>query len=328
MADEMLAVAKKLAKNVPMKLYLQMVELTNPDGADATDNVDPNDESEINLAGTVCDLVAYCLMVCGAGVKRVEDMKAAANERKEYAVVTQNPYKDRANVFGPVNGAAAAFEAMFTAWSKLEGNGVAQIKVFSNAGPHTFFVERYMSRQPTNDETPADVNLFRFYQAYWGVYRLSDYLGIADDGKYVVERVTFNYPNHTNPPPRWRKKKNKGLSKQEWNKQIDEQREKNIATEIEVLYDMTKRVGCGKELTWEDLHANVLAPCMSLLEGGLKKADYHKTFGAVANYGELLAHYLVVMMCDSVDPNAFGKNSDLLAEPTDAMTAYVLPKDI
>lgn len=200
--DGLLPLAKKLANAPLIDIYFEMVKRVNKSASNTPE--DYKNKAYIAQAGTICDLNAYLLMVVAAGVTRIEALKKALRTKEALLGKAeahtalkgggQNDGEDRGKVFQ--TGQGKDFSSWMETWASFNGHGVVQLKF--NPGPHTFMIERV----PLSDgqDTPA-VNGYRVYQAYEGVYRLADFLGLAsDDGDEPIFRQLANdYPKGNAP---------------------------------------------------------------------------------------------------------------------------------
>lgn len=303
MYDGLLPHAKQLAQSPPMDIYARMINLVDPNAPE----IDKTARDNIDGAGTICDLTAYSLMLVAAGIERVEAMKDAVNKRQKYAKVYEGDARDRAYCFK--NGrddAANEFQRWMTAWSKLAGNGVVQLKFNPAAGAHTFAVERVtISDLRSNKDKDAPlVNRFRVYQSYEGTFRLLDFLGLAQNDDFVKSTLEHFYMKKLDQQPYVKGQ----ISRTDLMKLREQNRAKNIASMVEQFKAMTKRIGRCRTLTWDELYLEVVLPCMKLLGGGMTREDYQQLAGVLAKENMQSAENLIVMMCDLVNYSEFEGN--------------------
>jgi hypothetical protein len=268
----------------------------------------------VDQAGTICDLNAYLVMMIAAGVKRVEDMKAAVSGGQVYEHDIATTGKDRAWSFK--KNAADQFEQAMIAWSKLPGNGAVQFKFRPEKGVHTFAVERVMFTDLyEKDATKKNIARFRVYQAYEGIYRLSDFLRIAgDENKFLKARLDMYFEGIK--PIRFLKYKER-LKLAEDNRLLE------ITAGVTSFDRVTRDFGGGRALSFGDLHTHVIAPLKGMLGGAIDSATYTKLTGVPAHpkYRSLSTDKLLVLMCDSISPGDFEKNYTAL--PAQDMTMFV-----
>ncbi len=263
--------------------------------------------------GTLCDLTAMSMMMVAAGVKRVEAMKAAINDNREF----DSGNGDRAKIYRKVNGAGQAFWDLMIAWAKLPGNGAVQFKFDPRSGAHTFMIERFYLDK-------IDSPRFRIYQSYEGCYRLYDFLvGDKDDelqrfldtvGQQSVEAAVSGDNEKTQAVLK---------------KSLTSKSKRDVTEIVKVLPETRKKIGGGAALTILSLVQYVIDPLSEMVVEGAEAPAYTLLTGHRVTNPQGPT-YLAVLMCDTIqaDNGTLSTNYDEMMK-LDGVTGFCgvpLPK--
>ena len=143
-------------------------------------------DTEIKWLRTVCDLTASSIVGCAVGFDRYEELKRASSavDNMGFPVLKDGVTGDgsQAYIFQPGSSQEQQrYRDALKEWMDADGAGAAQFKFGATSGWHTFMVCKVQGGSTGN---------FVVYQSYQGTYRLSDFLGEANDTYVEVGKKT------------------------------------------------------------------------------------------------------------------------------------------
>ena len=249
---------------------------------------------------SICDFIAMCVMMIGAGSQRIEDLKKSIRG-KDKAGIFKTAANDRAYLLTG-NQAPKQFDQIMETWCKLEGNGLVQFKFPAGYDLHTFVVER-----ATDDENQK--THFVVYQAYQNTYSLSHFLGLTspqgDKGLDDFHRE------------RWKTGfKDQYETYKGYYDAIVTPQLKNIAT-------VTRAIGRKQKLTDVTLAAYVLEPLLEMLSGATAWDSFIGMTGAPPHETKSIGmKFMILFVCDQISPNKFQENFNALGLVPANLTMY------
>ena len=269
-----------------------------------------------NYTGTVCDVTAYALMVSAAGIDRIEAMKKSVIAGQTYEKQTASDTYDRASAF--TSEELPLLRKWLDSWWQKPGNGVVQFKFDASSGAHTFMIERVDTG--AYKDSPGRSRRFRVYQSYEGKYRLADFLRISND-KFLPENFASAWDK--TKAAYWKLKY--GGAPFDYTKlpqPLQDTRGAVVNASLAALDDTSRNIGRYADLTWQALDAWVITPLYYMLAGKLPEKDYRFLSGTKPT-GPQHADYMIALLCDVVDPNAFASNYQTFRAPAKNMSGFV-----
>jgi len=250
-----------------------------------------------------CDFVAMCMMMIGAGAKRVEALKQVIlGQKNAGSFATSNT--DRAYLFKG-QGAARDFQTQLDKWCDLKGNGIVQFKFPAGGDLHTFAVERAPG--------PNDKPEFVVYQGYQNTYSLAHFLRLRslwkDDALDRFHESIWKAEVKTGHTRYKEYKGEHGYWAKVWLPQLE-----NVERAV-------KRIGSEQRLDRNALARDVLTPIATMLSGTLPNANYINLTGSPTS-SNISSEYVMVLMCDQVEPQTFAANHAELDRGPDGLTKY------
>lgn len=269
-----------------------------------------------DIAGTICDLTAYSMMVIAGGIARYNALKRLAAEGGIGAVGQTG---DRVERFKP--GADVACLTSLLSWAFQPHHGALQIKYANQDGDwHTFVIERFVAED-------GGLPRYRLYQSYQQTYTLATFLALTGAEPFLQRYPDFDNKNayyyavkpakkfglelsHHHPPSRTAQL-NEGVEYEdvlEYWYELTAKRQMTLATQISAVQRAVSTVGEGKVLSQATLANRVLTPLARLLGGGLDAGSYSSITGSAVTK-RFQASAIMIIRMDKTVPTQFQSNS-------------------
>jgi hypothetical protein len=253
----------------------------------------------------ICDFAAMCMMMIAAGVDRVEHLKARLLGQKA-TTTYERDNGDRAYLF--LRGEGKKFREIMDEWPSREGKSIVQFKFPAGGDLHTFAAERFT--HPLGLEP-----YFYMYQAYQNTYSLSHFLGLKsvwnDEAlnKFLEEVIWGQQIPAT-------KKRYNNDYKTYWTKVL-----KGHLDQIDTLAKVLGGAE-GQGLDRELFRTAVIKSLASMLDAELDRERYAALTGSHTT-NNVRSDYMMVLICDKLDPNVFESNLKSLYGPPQNVTKYL-----
>ena len=321
--------AEKLATDPPLDVYRRVMKLVSDEqlsglGPEPEEHelgweeyqkkkqeclqVAKKDEDVAKFSVTsICDFVAMCTMMIGAGSARIEALKQAIHG-KQQAGSFETADKDVAHLLLHDGDSAKKLEDLLSTWGKLKGkgNGVVQLKFPAGGDFHTFAVERV---SPDNAETR-----FVVYQAYQNTYSLAHFLGRSPSEDEALDK----YHRQVYEAAQESQKGDIAIYKK-----YESYYNKEVKRQFENITTAAANIGKEQLLTAEELKVRVTAPLANMLRGEIRKKDYVDLTGSPTKTARLKADFMFVLMCNQVSPDKYDANCKALYRVPNDLTTYV-----
>jgi hypothetical protein len=254
---------------------------------------------------SICDFIAMCTMVIGAGIQRIEDLKSVLHGKTEATALKTNA-GDQAFLFLANENSSKSFEQILSEWCQGKGNGVVQFKFPAGGDFHTFAVERFLTRN--------NATRFSVYQAYQNTYSLAHFLGLRSPSN---DPTLVDYHKLV-----WKSSSETGELQRRYKGKYDQYLEKDVKQQFANIELVGRTIGGKQELDAKALQTQVIQPLATMLRGSLNKKGYASLTGSSTKTFQIQTRCMAVLMCHQVSPENYKQNWAALYD-NPAITNYL-----